>query len=120
MRRPHLLVLIPFLLRPLHGQEAFPQTDTLRLCERRSELLTVKDKLHVWIGTLDTFRLEGAVRLLRDDLAKVGSDADILLVEGRDHGSLFRPHPELWPDGMLARIHKEMRAQYDAAPGSVK
>jgi len=74
----------------------------------------LRGKLHVWIGTLDTFRLEGAVRLLRDDLDKLGSDADVLLVEGRDHGTLFRPHPELWPQGMLARIHTEMRAQFDA------
>jgi len=76
-------------------------------------------KLHVWIGTEDTFRLEGAVRLLRDDLARLGSDADILLVEGRDHGSLSAPHPELWPDGMLARIHREMRASFDKASAVV-
>jgi hypothetical protein len=69
-------------------------------------------KIHLWIGTIDTYRLEGAATLLKEELTKLGSDADILLVEGRDHGSLFNPHPELWPKGMLTRIHDEMYASY--------
>jgi S-formylglutathione hydrolase FrmB len=71
-------------------------------------------KLHVFVGTQDTFRLEGALYLLRDDLKKLGSDAEIVFAEGRDHGTLMRAH-ELWPDGLLARIHKEMRARFDPA-----
>jgi hypothetical protein len=69
-------------------------------------------KIHVWIGTIDTFRLEGATMLLKEELAKLGSDADILLVEGRDHGSLYAPHPDLWPKGMMKRIHDEMFTSY--------
>lgn len=65
-------------------------------------------KLRIYIGAQDTFRLEGATRLLQQELADLGSDAEILIVEGRDHGSLFRPHPELWPNGMMERIHREM------------
>jgi hypothetical protein len=72
----------------------------------------LKGKVHVWIGTIDTFRLEGATTLLKEELGKLGSDADILLVEGRDHGSLFAPQPELWPKGMMTRIHNEMWASY--------
>ncbi len=72
-------------------------------------------KLHVYVGTQDTFRLEGAVRLLQADLKELGSDAQFEFAEGRDHGTLFNAHPELWPDGMLARIHREMRARFDAA-----
>lgn len=75
----------------------------------------LQDKLHVFIGTQDTFRLEGACRLLAADLARLGSDARIVFAEGRNHGDLLRPHPELWPDGLLARIHREMRARFDAA-----
>jgi S-formylglutathione hydrolase FrmB len=70
-------------------------------------------KLKVFVGTLDTFRLEGALRLLQADLKQLGSDAEIVFAEGRDHGSVMAAH-ELWPDGLLARIHKEMRARFDA------
>ncbi len=77
----------------------------------------LRGKLHVFIGTQDTFRLEGACYLLRDDLKKLGSDAEIVFAEGRDHGTLSRPHAELWPDGMMARIHRQMRARFEASQG---
>ena len=70
-------------------------------------------KINVFMGTLDTFRLEGALKLFDRDVKKLGSDATIVFAEGRDHGSLFRPHPKLWPDGMMTRIHREMRAKWD-------
>ncbi|HEU4418509.1 MAG TPA: alpha/beta hydrolase-fold protein [Planctomycetota bacterium] len=75
----------------------------------------LKGKLRVFIGTQDTFRLEGACYLLRDDLARLGSDAKVIFAEGRDHSTLFQPHPELWPDGLLARIHGEMQAAFEAS-----
>jgi len=65
-------------------------------------------KLHIYMGGQDTFRLEGALKLLKADLERLGSDAQILLVEGRDHRTLVAPHPELWPTGMMDRIHREM------------
>ena len=49
-----------------------------------------------------------SVRLLQADLTRLGSDADILLVPGRDHGSLMRPHDELWPKGMIERQLRQM------------
>ena len=73
----------------------------------------LRGKLHVYMGTIDTFRLEGALKLMKSELDALGTDAEILLVEGRDHGSLFRPHPDLWPDGMLPHIHKQMRASWN-------
>ena len=69
-------------------------------------------KLHVFCGELDTFRLEGACRLVKADLETLGSDAEVVLVPERDHGSLFAPHPELWPDGLYARIHREMGERF--------
>lgn len=72
-------------------------------------------KLHVWCGEDDTFRLDGAVRLLRKDLAAIGSDADVLLVPERDHGTLFHPHPSYWPRGMLERIGSEIASKTDQA-----
>ena len=71
----------------------------------------LKGKLHVYCGTLDTYRLEGAVRLMKKDLRKLGSDAEIILVEGRSHGSLFAPHKKHWPKGMMERIHRAMAAR---------
>lgn len=73
----------------------------------------LRGKVHVYCGLSDTFRLEGAVKLLKADLEKLGSDAEILLVEGRDHGSIFAPHPQLWPKGLMERVHREMRERYD-------
>jgi hypothetical protein len=46
-------------------------------------------KLHVYTGGLDTFYLEGAVVRLKDTLARLGSDAIIEVVPGKDHGSLM-------------------------------
>jgi pimeloyl-ACP methyl ester carboxylesterase len=68
----------------------------------------LKGKLHAYCGTQDTFRLEGALRLIKKDLADLGSDAEIVLVEGRNHGSLMHPHPELWPNGLIDYIHRAM------------
>lgn len=91
--------------------------DIRLVLERNWETLGPKlgGKLRVYMGTEDTFRLEGATKLLKQSLQKLGSDAEILLVEGRDHGSLFNPHEKHWPKGMLQRIHEEMRATFDAA-----
>jgi S-formylglutathione hydrolase FrmB len=77
----------------------------------------LKGKLHLYMGLIDTFRLEGATILLKEELAKLGSDADIVLVEDRDHGSIYAPHPELWPRGMMERIHREMWEQWETATG---
>jgi S-formylglutathione hydrolase FrmB len=74
----------------------------------------LRGKLHAFCGTQDTYRLEGALYLLRTALLQLGSDAQFVFAEGRDHSTVMRAH-ELWPDGLLARIHREMRAQFDAA-----
>ena len=44
-------------------------------------------KLHVHMGTLDTFYLDGACRLLKESLRDLGSDAVVEMHEGADHGS---------------------------------
>lgn len=49
----------------------------------------LKGKIHVFMGDLDTFYLEGATKLLKESLAKLGSDAVIEIVPGKDHGSLM-------------------------------
>jgi pimeloyl-ACP methyl ester carboxylesterase len=63
----------------------------------------LQGKLHVIVGALDTFYLEGAVQLLKESLTRLGSDAVVEIVPGRDHNSLL--------DIELAeRLDREMKA----------
>jgi hypothetical protein len=64
-------------------------------------------KLHIFTGGLDTFYLEGAVRRLKTALAGLGSDAEVEVVPGKDHGNLV--------DASLAgRIDREMHEAVEA------
>jgi hypothetical protein len=71
-------------------------------------------KLNIFVGTQDTFRLEGAVRLLDQELEKLGSDATIVLVDGRSHFDLGEPSPEHYPRGLKQRVVDEMWATWEA------
>ena len=59
----------------------------------------LKGKLHVITGDMDTFYLEGAVKLLKESLAKLGSDAVVEIVPDRDHSTLLdrRARPAAGP-----------------------
>lgn len=94
--------------------------DIKLVLERRWESLGPKlaGKLHVYCGTADTFRLEGAVLLLQEALAELGSDAQFHLAEGRTHGDLYGPQEEMWPDGLATRIYSEMQARFEATAPS--
>ena len=96
--------------------KSWEKYDMTLVLRRNWEVLgqRLRGKLHVFMGTLDTFRLEGALYLLRDELKALGSDAQVVFAEGRDHGSVMAPHAQLWPEGLLPRIHKEMRARFEA------
>ena len=63
----------------------------------------LKGKLHVITGGLDTFYLEGAVKLLKESLAKLGSDAVVEIIPDRDHGTLLDPQ-------LAERLDREMQA----------
>ena len=58
-------------------------------------------KLHVYTGSEDTYYLDGAVALLKESLTKLGSDAVVEVVPGRNHGNLVDAK-------MRERISKEM------------
>jgi S-formylglutathione hydrolase FrmB len=64
----------------------------------------LQGKLHVYTGDKDTFYLEGAVKRLREDLQKLGSDAKVELFPG-DHGSVMTL-------ALRTRIDTEMAEQY--------
>lgn len=62
-------------------------------------------KLHVIMGEGDTFYLEGATRLLKESLTKLGSDAVVEMVPGKDHFNLLSPE-------LLTRIRGEMTQSF--------
>ena len=45
-------------------------------------------KLHVFVGDEDTFYLDGAVKLLKESMEGLHSQAVVEIVPGRDHGSI--------------------------------
>ncbi|MDZ4820098.1 MAG: alpha/beta hydrolase-fold protein [Planctomycetota bacterium] len=46
-------------------------------------------KIHIQVGTEDTFYLDGATRLLAEELKALGSDAKIEFIDGADHGQVL-------------------------------
>ncbi len=48
-------------------------------------------KIHIAMGDLDTFYLNGATELLGKRLTGLGSDADVTMFPGKDHGSILTP-----------------------------
>ena len=63
-------------------------------------------KLRIFAGEKDTFYLEGAVRLLKQTLDELGSDAVIEILTGRNHMNVA--------DRALGqRIHQELRAVFN-------
>jgi hypothetical protein len=59
-------------------------------------------KLHVYIGSKDDFSFDGAVGLLKQSLAALGSDAVVEIVPGKDHFAMF------FDPSINARIAAEM------------
>ncbi|MEX2316643.1 MAG: alpha/beta hydrolase-fold protein [Pirellulales bacterium] len=47
-------------------------------------------KLHIHMGDMDTYYLEGATLLLRDTLKNLGSDAEVVIYPGAGHGTFVR------------------------------
>lgn len=65
----------------------------------------IQGKLHVYMGTQDTFYLERAVEFLKDRMAALGSDAKIELLSGKNHFNLVDA-------SMRSRIYSEMAQQF--------
>jgi pimeloyl-ACP methyl ester carboxylesterase len=63
----------------------------------------LKGKIHVIMGGRDTFYLEGAVKLLKECLAKLESDAVVEIVPDKDHGTVMSAE-------LAQRLDREMRA----------
>jgi pimeloyl-ACP methyl ester carboxylesterase len=63
----------------------------------------LKGKIHVVVGGLDTFYLEGAVKLLKESLAKLDSGAVVEIIPDKDHGSVMSA-------ALAKRFDREMKA----------
>jgi hypothetical protein len=63
-------------------------------------------KIHLTIGTMDTFHLNEAARLLDLEMQVLGADADFYYMEGRTHGNIDRIGDDPW--GLEKKIAWEM------------
>ena len=61
----------------------------------------LQDKIHLTVGTIDTFHLDEPARLLQKTLQQAGISAQFTYVEGRDHMNLYQ-------GGLMEKITKEM------------
>ncbi|MGI8788784.1 MAG: alpha/beta hydrolase-fold protein [Pyrinomonadaceae bacterium] len=86
-------------------QKAWEKYDIAKVLQTNWTTLApkLKGKLHIIVGTADTFHLNEAVALLDAELKKLGSDAKIEYIEGRNHFDLYE-------GGLSDRIAKEMYA----------
>lgn len=68
--------------------------DITHLLEERWNVLgpLLSGKLHVFVGTEDTFHLEGSVALMRDAMQRLGSDAEFGFAPGADHWQVYDYH----------------------------
>lgn len=87
-------------------QKAWEKYDISRILRANWKTLgpKLRGKLHIICGTADTFHLDEALRLLEAELKKLGSDAKIEFLEGRNHFDLYKDN------GLSERIAKEMYA----------
>jgi len=72
--------------------KAWESYDIRLVLERNWPTLSPKlrGKLHVYAGEKDNFYLDEATRLLKESLAKLGSDAEVEIVPGMGH-TFHRP-----------------------------
>ena len=81
------------------------------LQQRWTELgAKLRGKLHVFVGSADTFHLESSVRLMQTALAALGSDAEIGFDPGANHWQIYD-----WHGGLVRYAMREMIARLPAA-----
>ena len=68
--------------------------DITRLLQEHWNVLApeLAGKLHVFVGTDDTFHLTGSVALMRDAIVKLGGDAEFGFAPGADHWQIYDYH----------------------------
>jgi hypothetical protein len=86
--------------------------DVARLIEAlpETEKHLLNGKLHVVVGTQDTYYLDGSAHLLKSVTERAGIDADFKFMEGKNHNDLYRRDSDPW-----ALLKDIARAMYSKA-----
>jgi acetyl esterase/lipase len=69
----------------------------------------LKGKIHIYVGTDDSFHLESSVALLEQQLKQLGADAEVIYIPGRSHFDLYE-------GGLSSHIAKEIYSAARAQP----
>jgi hypothetical protein len=87
--------------------KAWEAYDLRLVIERNWSVLKDKlaGKLHITMGSLDTFYLDGAVVRLAESLKALGNDAEVTIVPGKDHGGVFTPD-------YVKQMHRQMGERF--------
>lgn len=96
-------------------QQAWQKYDIRRIVETNWSTLGPKllGKLHLIVGSEDTFHLEEAAMMFCDYLKSKGREDVCEIVPGRDHMNLYQKF-KTYPDGLEIRINHEMQATFEA------
>ena len=70
--------------------------------------------IHVFCGSEDNFHLEEPTQLLCNIFGSLRSRCTCTIVERRDHMNLYDPSA-LYPEGLYARILREVRSVFDGS-----
>jgi enterochelin esterase-like enzyme len=87
---------------------AWEKYDIARILEANWRALSpnLNGKVHVIVGTADTFYLDGAAHKLKAVLDRIGANAQVTFLEGRTHFDLERIGAD--PRGLLDQIAAQM------------
>lgn len=98
---------------------AWERYDVRRVLETTWDTLwpKIRGKLHIFVGDQDTFFLNEPTKLFCDFVAAHDPIETCVFVPGKNHLDLYRPDP-LYPDGLVARMLKEMSAEAARITGS--
>jgi pimeloyl-ACP methyl ester carboxylesterase len=71
--------------------KSWEKYDIRLVLERNWPALSPKlaGKLHIYVGDSDVYYLDGAVKLLKESLKGLGSDAQVVIVPGHTHGAMM-------------------------------
>lgn len=88
---------------------AWEPYDIRLVLERNWETLGPKlaGRMHIYAGQVDSFYLEGAVKLLDVSLRALGSDAEVVIVEGMGHAT--------YPAG-IRKMFQSLTSEADSLP----
>jgi putative esterase len=95
-------------------QQAWEKYDIRKIVEKNWPTLGPKllGKVHLVVGSEDTFHLEEAAMMLCDFLKTKGREDVCEVVPGRDHMNLYQKYTT-YPDGLALRIDHEMKASFE-------